>query len=206
MSAAEIPAELVPVLESAARALREGGLVVYPTETFYGLGALVSRPDAVHKLGGLKGRHSSKPLPIIAADEGSARALWARVPEYAEIFIHRFWPGPLTVVLPARAGLPFEVAPTGEAGVRVSSHPVARELARLAGGPLVATSANLSGGREATRVAQIEDALRRAVDVVLDAGETPGGRPSTVLSFKEGAPVIVRDGAVQKALIDACQP
>jgi L-threonylcarbamoyladenylate synthase len=200
-----VPPELVASIEAAARVLKEGGLVIYPTETFYGLGAAIARPDAVHKLGGLKGRASGKPMPIIAADEASARSFWREVPAGAEIFLRRFWPGPLTLVLPSRPGLPFEISPTGEVGVRVSSHPVARELARLAG-PLIATSANLSGSRESTKVAQIELALRDAVDAVIDAGATPGGRASTVLGFQNGEPVILREGAIQKALIDACRP
>ncbi len=198
-----VPAPLLPALEAAARALNEGGLAIYPTETFYGLGAAIGRADAVHRLGGLKGRSSSKPMPVIAADEASARALWTAVPPEAEIFIRRFWPGPLTIVLPARAGLPFEVVPDGEVGVRVSSHPVARELARRAG-PIIATSANLSGNHESTKFSQIEGLLRQSVDAVVDAGQTPGGRPSTVIAFKNGAPVILREGAIQNALIFAC--
>lgn len=198
-----VPPELASNIEAAARSLAAGGLVIYPTETFYGLGAAVSRADAVHKIGGLKGRDGGKPMAVIAADEAAARSLWRAVPPEAEIFIRRFWPGPLTLVLPARPGLPFEIASTGEVGVRVSSHPVASELARLAG-PLISTSANLSGNREAMRVDQIERRLREAVSAVLDAGTTHGGRPSTVLGFKEGRPVILREGAIQKALIDAC--
>jgi L-threonylcarbamoyladenylate synthase len=194
---------LLQSIEAAARVLRDGGLAVYPTETFYGLGAAVARADAVHKLGSLKGRDASKPMPVIVGDEAAARALWVEVPAAAEIFIKRFWPGPLTIVLPARPGLPFELAPSGNIGIRVSSHPVARELARRVG-PLVATSANLSGNHESTKVAQIDRKLREAVGFVLDAGQTPGGRPSTVLSFTEGKPEIIREGAIQRALIDAC--
>ena len=200
-----VPPELVSSIEAAARLLKEGGLVIYPTETFYGLGAAVSRADAVHKIGALKGRGDGKPMAVIAADEASARSLWREVPPEAEVFIRRFWPGPLTLVLPARPTLPFEIASTGEVGVRVSSHPVARELARLAG-PLISTSANLSGNRESTRVIQIEHKVRDAADQVLDAGPTPGGRPSTVLGFKGAEPVILREGAIQRALIDACRP
>ena len=203
MRADGIPPELVSVVEAAARILREGGLVIYPTETFYGLGAAVARADGVHRLGSLKGRDRAKPMPVIAGDEAAARALWAEVPEEAEVFIKRFWPGPLTLVLPARAGLPFELAPAGMVGVRVSSNLVARELARQVG-PLVATSANLSGNHESTRTSQIDAKLKQAVGLILDAGQTPGGRPSTVLGFKDGKPDILREGAIQRAIIDAC--
>jgi L-threonylcarbamoyladenylate synthase len=204
MRTSGVPTELFGTIDAAARALLEGGLAIYPTETFYGLGAAVRSAEAVHRLGALKGRATGKPMPVIVADEASARALFLKVPEVAEIFIRRFWPGPLTLVLPARPGLPFEIAPDGEVGVRVSSHPVARELARLAG-PLVATSANLAGSQESDRVERIERALRAQVQAVVDAGHTPGGRPSTVLGFADGVPVILREGAIQKALIDACR-
>ncbi|HEY3451728.1 MAG TPA: L-threonylcarbamoyladenylate synthase [Myxococcales bacterium] len=200
-----VPSELVSQIEAAARVLREGGLVIYPTETFYGLGAAVSRPDAVHRIGALKGREGGKPMAVIVADEASARSLWREVPKAADLYIRQFWPGPLTLVLPAKPGLPFEIASTGEVGVRVSSDPVARELARLVG-PIISTSANLSGNREASLVKHIEAKLRESVNVVIDAGRTPGGKPSTVLGFKDGQPVVLREGAIQQALLDACKP
>jgi len=198
-----VPPELVSKIEAAARVLKEGGLVIYPTETFYGLGAAVSRADAVHRIGQLKGRGDGKPMAVIAGDEAAARSLWREVPPEAELFIRQFWPGPLTLVLPARAGLPFEIGSTGMVGVRVSSHPVALELARLVG-PIISTSANLSGNRESTKVKHIDARLRESVDRILDAGTTPGGAPSTVLGFKDGKPVVLREGAIQRALIDAC--
>ncbi len=179
--------------------------MIYPTETFYGLGAALSHPDAIRRLAELKGREGAKPMPVIAGSVEDALALWSKVPEIAKVMMHRFWPGPLTIVLPARHGLPFEVAQSGEIGIRVSSHPVARELARRAG-PLVATSANLAGGGEKARVAELAPALLEAVDAVVDAGATPGGRPSTVLRLTDGHPVILREGAIQRALIEACLP
>ena len=205
MRTPDVPPELVSKIEAAARVLKEGGLVIYPTETFYGLGAAVSRPDAVHKIGALKGRENNKPMAVIVADEASARSLWREVPKAADLYIRQFWPGPLTLVLPARPGLPFEIASTGEVGVRVSSNPIARELARLVG-PITSTSANLSGNHEASQVKQIEARLRESVDLVIDAGRTLGGKPSTVLGFKAGQPVVLREGAIQQALLDACKP
>lgn len=197
-----LSSSLAAAVQEAARRLREGAIAIYPTETFYGLGAALSCPDAVRNVARLKGRTLDKPMPVIAGDEAQARALWLEVPDVAALLLRRFWPGPLTVVLRARHGLPFEVAPLGEIGVRVSSHPVARALA-LAVGPLVATSANLSGSGERARVQDIEPTLRAAVQVVLDAGETPGGRPSTVIGFSGGRPVVLREGAVQRAVVDA---
>ncbi len=198
-----LPADLQRRIENAARILDEGGVAIYPTETFYGLGARIDRSQALARIAALKGRASDKPMPVIAGDQASAFALWQSVPEAARKLAAAFWPGPLTLVLPARPGLAKEIAPAGEVGVRVSSNPIARELARLAG-PLAATSANLSGAGERKRVELIERDLRELADVVLDGGETPGGLPSTVLTFVSGEPTVLREGAIQRALIDAC--
>jgi L-threonylcarbamoyladenylate synthase len=132
-----------------------------------------------------------------------ARSLWSSVPEIASVMMHRFWPGPLTIVLPAKHGLPFEVAHTGEIGIRVSSDPIARELARRVG-PIAATSANFSGSREKTKVTELDPALISAVDAVVDSGTTPGGPASTVVRLTDGVPVILREGTIQRALIEAC--
>jgi L-threonylcarbamoyladenylate synthase len=198
-------AKLAAAVDAAARRLAEGGVVIYPTETFYGLGAAINRPEALRRVAALKGREGARPMPIIAADELAATALYAQIPEGARILMHRFWPGPLTLVLPARPGLPMEVVARGEVGVRVSSHPIATELARRVG-PIVATSANPRDAGERARVAQIDRRLLEAVDAVIDAGETHGGKSSTVLRFVEGRPVVLREGAIQKVLIDACLP
>jgi L-threonylcarbamoyladenylate synthase len=198
----ELGSALAAAVQEAARVMREGGIAIYPTETFYAVGAAVARAEAVRRVAGLKGRARDKPMPVIAGDEAQARALWQEVPPAAEVLLRRFWPGPLTVVLPARHGLAFEIAPQGEVGVRVSSHPVARALA-LAAGPLVATSANISGTSERSRVQAIDPGLADAVDYVLDAGETPGGKPSTVVGFAGGKLVILREGAIQRAFLEA---
>ncbi|MBR2978841.1 MAG: threonylcarbamoyl-AMP synthase [Myxococcaceae bacterium] len=189
-------------IELAARALLTGGVVVYPTETFYGLGASLGVAAGVERLVAIKGREAMKPLPVIAADEASARALWREFPLLAGRLAARFWPGPLTIVLPAREGVPRCVAPLGEVGVRVSPHPVALSLTRLVG-PLVATSANLAGGGEKTCVAAIDPAVVARVDAVIDAGSTPGGLPSTVLRVRGDRVQILREGAISPEAIAA---
>ena len=203
MSTSGFSAEIQRQVDVATKRLREGGIVIYPTETFYGIGAVLSRPEALSRLASLKGRKSEKPLPVIVAGEDEARALWKEVPPLVEGLMKRFWPGPLTIVLPARAGLPFEVAPHGAIGVRVSSNEIARALAKSAGA-IVATSANLAGQRECTRVAEIDPSLRGEVDAVVDVGETVGGRPSTVVTVEEGKLTVLREGAVQRVLIENC--
>jgi L-threonylcarbamoyladenylate synthase len=180
----------------AAERLRAGGLVVYPTETFYALGALAGSAAAVARLAAAKLRPGDRPVPLVAADLAAARAVAAAFPPLAERLAARFWPGPLTLVLPAAPGFPPEVAREGTVGVRVPGSALARELARLAGGPLVSTSANRSGGPPVTRPADLDQGLVALVDCVLDGGETPGGLPSTVVAVEPGGPRLLRAGAV----------
>ena len=182
--------------ERAAEVLRRGGLVVYPTETFYGLGALLASAEAVARLAAAKLRPDGKPLPLVAADLAMARAVAAAFPPLAERLAARFWPGPLTLVLPAAPGLPPEVAGGGTVGVRVPGSAPARELSRLAGGPITSTSANPSGGPPVTRPGDLDPALLSRVDAVLDGGEVPGGLPSTVVVLGPNGPRLLRAGAV----------
>jgi L-threonylcarbamoyladenylate synthase len=188
--------ELVARVRTAAEALRRGGLVAYPTETFYALGALAADAAAVARLARAKGRPDGKPLPLLAADRAAVEVV-AVLDGAAERLAARLWPGPLTLVLPARPGLAAEVtAGTGTVGIRVPSDEVARALAREAGGALVSTSANLAGEPPPVSVHTLAPALRARLDAVLDGGTTPGGLPSTVVAFEEGALRIVRAGAI----------
>ena len=180
----------------AAEVLRRGGLIIYPTETFYGLGALAASAPAVARLAALKLRTEGQPLPLVAADPAMARAAASAFPPLAERLAARFWPGPLTLVLPAAPGLPPEVAGDGTVGVRVPGNALARELSRLAGGPITSTSANPSGGRPPTRPADLDPRLASLVDAVLDGGEAPGGLPSTVVAVEPAGPRLLRKGAV----------
>ena len=188
--------ELEARIAEAAAVLRRGGLVVYPTETFYGLGALARDPGALERLARAKLRPAGKPLPLIAADLAQVEEV-ALLEGRAARLAARFWPGPLTLILPARPGLPNEVtAGTGTVGIRVPGNALACALARAAGGPLVSTSANPSGGPPPVHVAELSPALRAAVDHVLDGGPAPGGLPSTVVAVEGEAVRLVRAGAV----------
>jgi L-threonylcarbamoyladenylate synthase len=181
---------------AAAAVLRRGGLCVYPTETFYGLGALAGCRPALERLAAAKLRPEGKPLPLVAADREMAFALCAGVPPEAERLAARFWPGPLTLVLPAAPGVPPEVAAGGAVGVRVPGSEAARELARQAGGPIVSTSANLSGEPPPARVEDLDPRLVERVDAVLDGGPAPGGLPSTVVEVGPSGLRLLREGAV----------
>ena len=194
---------IVGVAEAAAL-LRRGGVVAYPTETFYGLGALALRPDALARLVGAKGRPGDKPLPLIAADVAQVSAVASLDDPAALALAARFWPGPLTLVLPATAHLDATITGGGgTVGIRVPGAAMARELARLSGGPLVSTSANLSGERPVTSATALSPDLVARIDGVVDGGPTPGGLPSTVVAVAGGTIRLVRDGAVAWPDIEA---
>lgn len=181
---------------AAAEVLRRGGVIAYPTETFYGLGAVARDAGAVRRLAALKGRPDGKPLPLVAGDRAQVDEV-AVLDAAAERLARAFWPGPLTLVLPARAGLAAEVTGGGETvGVRISGNAVARALALAVGGALVSTSANPAGGPPPARALDIDPDLRRRLDAMLDAGTVPGGRPSTVVALNGGVARLVREGAV----------
>jgi L-threonylcarbamoyladenylate synthase len=189
-------AEITRDVRRAAQVLREGGIVAYPTETFYGLGALASSRAALARLVAAKLRPEGKPLPLLAADRGMLCGVVASLDPAAAALADRFWPGPLTLVLPAVEGLPPEIAADGTVGVRVPGSPAARELSRLAGGPITSTSANPAGLPAPSRPSDLDPGLLRRIDAVLDGGETPGGLPSTVVAVERGAVRLLRAGAV----------
>lgn len=191
--AGDLPAALAARVDAAAAALRRGGVVAYPTETFYGLGALAADGAAVARLVRAKGRPDGKPLPLLAAGLDQVEAV-ADLPPLARRLAAAFWPGPLTLVVPARPGLHPAITGGGATvGIRVTSSPVAAALARAAGGPLVATSANLAGEPPAAAVEALGAALVARLDLVLDAGPAPGGLASTVVALEgEGATVRLR--------------
>lgn len=181
----------------AAEFLRAGKLVAYPTETFYGLGADPRSPQAVERVFEAKGRPERMALPLIAADEASVMLCVSAFPDSAHRLAAAFWPGALTLVLPASASLPPRLLGGGHTvGVRISPHPVAAALARLTGGPIVATSANLSGQAAPQSAREVEEALGEALSLILDGGETRGGLASTVLDLTTDPPRVVRSGAV----------
>ncbi len=192
------------VLEAAA-ILRAGGIVAYPTETFYGLGALVSHHAALARLAAAKLRPGGKPLPLVAGDLAQAEAVVSLQGPLARAIAARFWPGPLSLVLPAASGLhPLLTGGTGTAAVRVPGSEVARALALAAGGAIVSTSANLDGERPPVSAGELSPALVRRLDGVLDGGPTPGGVPSTLVLVEDGGAVrLLREGVVPMSAVEA---
>jgi len=183
-------------LQAAVDVLRAGGLVAFPTETFYGLAASALDPAAVRRIFELKGRPESKPLLVLVDSVAMAETV-AHVAEPARDLMARHWPGALTLVLRARAHVPPDVtARSGTLGLRVSSHPIARGLVEALGVPVTAPSANPNGLAPPTTAAGVLAYFEEGIDLVLDGGPTPGGEPSTVLDMTVEPPRILRRGAV----------
>lgn len=192
-------------IANAAAALRASQLVVFPTETFYAIGADPMQSQALAALAAVKGREPDKPVALIAATQDAAFAIAREIPAGALLFAETFWPGPLTLVLPARPGLNrLLIGPDGGVGVRVSPHPIARELATAAGGLLTATSANLSGQPPARILTEARQALGGRISVYIDGGALSSNAPSTVVEFtEEGTYKIMRLGAIDQDSLSA---
>lgn len=194
---ARILAPTPDALAEAARTLRAGGLVAFPTETVYGLGANALDARAVERIFDAKGRPASNPLIVHVADEAAARALARRWPEAASRLASDYWPGPLTLVVEKTDAIPDLVTAGGPTvALRVPAHPVALELLRLTGLPLAAPSANRSEEISPTTAQHVADSLGPYVDdlIVLDGGVCTVGIESTVLDLSGDEPVVLRPG------------
>ena len=191
----------VDALRSASDALARGLIVAFPTDTLYGLAVDPRNPEAVRALYQAKQRGDA-PIPLIAADQAQVERQVGRMSPDARRLAARFWPGPLTLILEALPWLAEKFhGGARTVGVRVPNHPVARYLAREAGHPLTATSANLSGTEAASTADEVVAGLGDAVALVLDAGPTPGGLPSTIVDAQGDVVVLVRAGAVAWARV-----
>lgn len=192
------------VIRRAAGVLRAGGLVALPTETVYGLGANALDPAAVARIFAAKGRPAANPVIVHVADVAQARAVAAGWPDVAAELTARFWPGPLTVVVPRGAGVPDAVTAGGPTvAVRCPAHPVARDLIRAAGVPVAAPSANRSTELSPTRAEHVLKGLDGRIDLVLDGGPCPGGIESTVVDVTGGVVRLLRPGLVTVPMLEA---
>jgi L-threonylcarbamoyladenylate synthase len=185
------------VIAWAASCIICGGVVIYPTETFYGLGGDPRQLAVVERIFRIKERDVRTPLPLIAADMDAVRQAVAQWPAVADLLAQVFWPGPLTLVLAASTRLPPTLhAQTGKIAVRVSSHAVAQKLAAAAGGLLISTSANRAGLAPCQIPDKLPKELIMKVDGVLQGGPTVGGLPSTLVDVTVQPPKLVREGAI----------
>jgi L-threonylcarbamoyladenylate synthase len=191
------PATDPATLQQAVATLRNGGLVAYPTDTVYGLAALPTDDAAIDRLFAAKGRDVEKAVPLLIASPADLALVAGDVPEAVRLLMHAFWPGALTIVLPRAAGFRSK-ALDGTVAVRVPDHPVPRELVRLLGAPITGTSANVSGGPDPLAADDVRAQLGEAVDLIIDGGPCPGGRPSTVVDCTVDPPRVVRQGPVSR--------
>ena len=186
------------VIERCAQILSNGGLVVFPTETFYGIAADSQSADGLERLAKLKGREAEKPFPLIISSADQLGSLVSGISKFVHKIIDLHWPGPLTLVMPARPGVhPRLLSDNNGIGIRISPWPIAAALARALDRAITATSANLAGGPPAKTVAELDPAVVEAVDIVLDGGPTPGGLASTVLDVRTYPPKVLRQGPIQ---------
>lgn len=183
------------VIRRAVALLREGGIVAYPTETFYGLAVDAANGSACKKLFRVKGRPEARALPCVIACSADLAGLAEPITKAAEALSQRFWPGPLTLIVQAKSTL-AAASSDGSVAVRVSGLALARRLCRAFGGPLTATSANRSGTPPPTSAREVLEQLGGQVDLILDGGESPGGKPSTIVDVRGARPSLVREGAV----------
>ncbi|MDU9050683.1 MAG: L-threonylcarbamoyladenylate synthase [Candidatus Electrothrix sp. Rat3] len=184
-------------LDEAACLLRQGGLIAFPTETYYGLGVDPFNVEALERLFSVKQRQPDKPVLVLVAEQAQVTELAAAVPAVLHRLMTAFWPGPLTMVFPGRASLPsLLTGGTGNIGIRQSPHSLAIDLLRAFGGPITATSANRSGAPPATTAAEIQESLGAEIDLILDGGTTPGGAGSTLVSCDQQQLRCLRAGVV----------
>jgi L-threonylcarbamoyladenylate synthase len=194
------PATVPMLADSVRRVLEKGGLIALPTESFYGLAVAPSDEQALARLWQIKGRSKGKPILVLIGDASQVRPLVQSIPSAATILMEAFWPGPLTIVFPAAIGLSDAVtAGTGSVGIRLSAwQPLCDLLHRV--GPVTGTSANREGMPPPTTAEEVRNSLGDTLDLIVDAGPTPGGRPSTVIDVR-GSIRIIRDGAIDRDAI-----
>ncbi|MBI2852428.1 MAG: threonylcarbamoyl-AMP synthase [Chloroflexi bacterium] len=186
--------------------LRRGGVIAYPTDTVYGLGASLNRPEAVARIYEVKGRRRNLALPVLLADILQIADITNGIPPSTWCFIRNFWPGALTLVLRKSSLVPDIVTGNGDTvAIRIPDHPVPLELIRGLGSPLVGTSANLSGQPSSLTADEVRMQLGDKIDLVIDGGRCPGGRESTIIDVTVETPRMLRSGAItEEELRQAC--
>ena len=190
-----LPANHDDSIPRALEILKRGGLVTFPTDTVYGVGTLAFDEKAVENIYAAKDRPVEKAIPILIGGPEDLDKVTVEIPPIAAKLAARFWPGPLTLVIPKHPNLPDVVSALPTVGVRVPDHPVARALLRAAG-PMAVTSANISGQASPKNAEEVSHQLNGRIPLILDGGETPGGIPSTVVNCLGTEPVILREGPV----------
>jgi L-threonylcarbamoyladenylate synthase len=194
--------------KQAIEILREGGIVAYPTDTVYGLGADPLNKRAVDKIYSAKKRPYNQPLPLLLADKSDLSKVASTLPDIVWKLAERFWPGGLTLVLKKSSWVPVHVTAGGDSiAVRVPNHAIPIALVQGLASPIIGTSANLSGRPSPVTAEEVREQLGEGVDLIIDGGRCPGGIESTVLDVSGKIPTLVREGAVPKEKLERiCGP
>jgi len=182
-------------IQRALEILQAGGLVAFPTDTVYGVGALAFDGKAVESIYRAKDRPIEKAIPILIGDVEDITKVSSEVPLMAKKLAERFWPGPLTIIVPKHVSLPDSISATNMVAVRVPDHVVARSVLRAAG-PMAVTSANLSGYPSPSTAEEVFAQLNGRISLILDGGITPGGVPSTLVDCTGTQPIVMREGPI----------
>jgi L-threonylcarbamoyladenylate synthase len=186
-------------VEQGISILKESGIVAFPTDTVYGLGAAVNLPQAVARVYEVKGRAKNTPLPLLLADKSQIDDVAETVPPIARLLAEKFLPGGLTMVLFKSKSVPDTVTGGGKTvAIRIPAHPVPLALARGVGTPIIGTSANLSGQPSALTAEEVYTQLDGRVDLIIDGGRCPGGRESTIVDLTGKTPLVLREGAISR--------
>jgi L-threonylcarbamoyladenylate synthase len=191
-----LPASSEETIPRALAVLSAGGLVAFPTDTVYGVGALAFDGKAIESIYTAKDRPVEKAIPILISDLSELEKVATDIPEVALKLASRFWPGPLTILVPKRADLPESVSASATVGVRVPDHEVARALLRVAG-PMAVTSANISGKQSPISAEEVQRQLGGRIPLIVDGGKTPGGIPSTLVDCTTPELKILREGPLR---------
>jgi L-threonylcarbamoyladenylate synthase len=192
-----IPINHPGAISSALEVLNNGGLVAFPTDTVYGLGVSVFNGAAIEGIYLAKNRPLEKSIPILIGEIDDLVKVSGEVPEIALKLAERFWPGPLTLIVPKHPDLPKQVSSKPTVGVRMPDYPMVRNLLHLAG-PMAVTSANLSGQTNPSTAEEVWGQLSGRIALILDGGKTPGGVPSTVVDCLGAELIILREGPITK--------
>ena len=189
-------------IEKGVKILQKGGVIAFPTDTVYGLGADAFNTRAVERVYEIKNRPGHQQFPLLVADVEQLATLAEPIPEFAWFLVRRFWPGGLTLVLLRKDSLPAHLASGPTIAVRVPNHPVCLALIEGLGKPITGTSANVSGQPAALTAEEVKQQLAGRIDLIVDGGKCPGGRESTIVDVTHEPPTILRQGIIPSHEID----
>lgn len=193
----QVTPDLLEPLIQAGEIIRNQGIVIFPTQCLYGVGANALDPLAVQKVFDIKQRPKDNPILVLIQDLVELKSLVKKIPHLAQVLMDRFWPGSLTLVFEATDSVsPLLTAHTGKIGIRLPAHPIAKALVQQAQGPITGTSANLSGQPGTSRISQLPPSMIQTADLILDAGTLKGGTGSTIVDVTCDPVCILRQGAI----------